>query len=68
MSVGADHLVFGSDAPPLAPLLPRAKQLIEEMPITYAERAMIFSGNALRLLNMTEAEVLAKESTNVRAR
>jgi aminocarboxymuconate-semialdehyde decarboxylase len=46
MSVGADHLVFGSDAPPLAPLLPRAKQLIEEMPIGDEERQMIFSGNA----------------------
>jgi predicted TIM-barrel fold metal-dependent hydrolase len=57
MSVGADHLVFGSDAPPLAPLLPRAKQLIEEMPINDEERQMIFSGNALRLLNLSEAEV-----------
>jgi aminocarboxymuconate-semialdehyde decarboxylase len=59
MSVGADHLVFGSDAPPLAPLLPRAKQLIEEMPIGDEERQMIFSGNALRLLNLTQAEVTA---------
>jgi predicted TIM-barrel fold metal-dependent hydrolase len=59
LSIGADHLVFGSDAPPLAPLLPRAKQLIEEMDISDEEREMIFSGNALRLLNMTGANISA---------
>jgi predicted TIM-barrel fold metal-dependent hydrolase len=32
------------------PLLPRAKQIIEELPISSAEREAIFSGNALRLL------------------
>ncbi len=63
MSVGADHLVFGSDAPPLAPLLPRAKQLVEEMPISDAERDLIFSGNALRLLNMSESQLSAQVSS-----
>lgn len=49
-TVGAKQLLFGSDAPPLLPLLPRAKKIIEELPISDAEREDIFSRNALRLL------------------
>jgi aminocarboxymuconate-semialdehyde decarboxylase len=49
-TVGAKQLLFGSDAPPLLPLLPRAKQIIEDFPLTDDERADIFSRNALALL------------------
>ncbi len=49
-TVGAKHLVFGSDAPPLLPLLPRAKKIIEELPIGATEREDIFANNALRLI------------------
>jgi aminocarboxymuconate-semialdehyde decarboxylase len=49
-TVGAKHLLFGSDSPPLLPLLPRAKQIIEELPISADERSDIFGGNALKLL------------------
>jgi aminocarboxymuconate-semialdehyde decarboxylase len=49
-TVGAKHLLFGSDAPPLLPLLPRAKNIIEQLPITEAERQDIFGANALKLL------------------
>jgi aminocarboxymuconate-semialdehyde decarboxylase len=49
-TVGAKQLLFGSDAPPLLPLLPRAKKIIEELPITDAEREDIFSQNAIKLL------------------
>ncbi|HVO91302.1 MAG TPA: amidohydrolase family protein, partial [Terriglobales bacterium] len=49
-TVGAKQLLFGSDAPPLLPLLPRAKQIIEELPISETEREDIFSRNALKLL------------------
>lgn len=49
-TVGAKQLLFGSDAPPLLPLLPRAKSIIEELPIPESEREDIFSRNALRLL------------------
>jgi aminocarboxymuconate-semialdehyde decarboxylase len=49
-TVGAKKLLFGSDAPPLLPLLPRAKQIIEQFPLTDDEREDIFSRNALRLL------------------
>jgi predicted TIM-barrel fold metal-dependent hydrolase len=50
-TVGAQQLLFGSDAPPLLPLLPRAKKIIEELPITESEREDIFARNALKLLN-----------------
>jgi len=49
-TVGARRLLFGSDAPPLLPLLPRAKKIIEELAITEDERQDIFGRNALRLL------------------
>lgn len=50
-TVGAKQLLFGSDAPPLLPLLPRAKSIIEQMPIPQSEREDILGRNALRLLN-----------------
>jgi aminocarboxymuconate-semialdehyde decarboxylase len=49
-TVGAKRLLFGSDAPPLLPLLPRAKQIIEEFPFTKTEREDVFGRNALKLL------------------
>jgi aminocarboxymuconate-semialdehyde decarboxylase len=49
-TVGAKQLLFGSDAPPLLPLLPRAKSIIEQLPIPESEREDIFSRNALGLL------------------
>ena len=48
-TVSAKQLLFGSDAPPLLPLLPRAKQIIEELPITTTEREDIFERNAIKL-------------------
>jgi aminocarboxymuconate-semialdehyde decarboxylase len=49
-TVGAKRLLFGSDAPPLLPLLPRARQIIDEFPLTDDERTDIFERNALYLL------------------
>jgi predicted TIM-barrel fold metal-dependent hydrolase len=49
-TVGAKQLLFGSDAPPLLPLLPRAKRIVKELPIPQSEREDIFGRNALRLL------------------
>jgi len=49
-TVGAKLLLFGSDAPPLLPLLPRAKSIIEELPIPENERLDILGRNALKLL------------------
>jgi aminocarboxymuconate-semialdehyde decarboxylase len=50
-TVGADRLVFGSDAPPLLSLLPKARKIIEELPISAAEKEGILGENALGLLN-----------------
>jgi len=52
-TVGADHLVFGSDAPPLIPLLPRMQVLVEALPVSDEDKRVIFSGNAERLLGLT---------------
>jgi aminocarboxymuconate-semialdehyde decarboxylase len=49
-TVGAKQLLFGSGAPPLLPLLPRARKIIEDLPLTEDERADILGRNALRLL------------------
>jgi aminocarboxymuconate-semialdehyde decarboxylase len=49
-TVGAKQLLFGSDAPPLLPLLPRARKIIEDLPLTEDERADILGRNALKLL------------------
>jgi len=49
-TVGADRLLFGSDAPPLLPLLPKAKRIIEELPISAEEKEAILGKTALGLL------------------
>jgi aminocarboxymuconate-semialdehyde decarboxylase len=49
-TVGAKRLLFGSDAPPLLALLPRAKLIIKDFPFTEEERADVFGRNALKLL------------------
>jgi predicted TIM-barrel fold metal-dependent hydrolase len=55
LTVGADHLVFGSDAPPLLPLLPRARRLIEGLPISPRDKRAILGGNTARLLRLDSA-------------
>lgn len=55
-TVGASHVVFGSDSPPLVSLLPRARRLVEELPMDNAEKRAILGGNALRLLGRGETE------------
>ncbi|HEX9445452.1 MAG TPA: amidohydrolase family protein, partial [Candidatus Binatia bacterium] len=54
-TVGAARLLFGSDAPPLLPLLPRAKKLIEELPVDQREKEAILGLNALGLLKLSPA-------------
>jgi aminocarboxymuconate-semialdehyde decarboxylase len=55
-TAGIDNMLFGSDAPPLTPLLPRAKEIIEQLPISVADRERIFIGNISKLLNHQFAE------------
>jgi aminocarboxymuconate-semialdehyde decarboxylase len=50
--VGPDHVIYGSDAPPLTSLKPRAIKLIRDLDIPEAQREAIFSGNAAKLLKL----------------
>jgi len=58
-SVGADHVLYGSDAPPLTSLKPRAIKLVEGLRVTSEEREKIFWRNAARLLKLDPAGALA---------
>jgi len=49
--IGADHMVLGSDYPHLLGSIDRAVSSIRDLDITETERAKIFSGNALSILN-----------------
>jgi aminocarboxymuconate-semialdehyde decarboxylase len=51
-TVGADHVVYGSDAPPLKSLKPRAIKLIEDLNLPPADREKVFWRNAARLLKL----------------
>ena len=51
-TVGVDHVLYGSDAPPLTSLKPRAIKLIEDLDIPATDKAKIFGGNAARLLKL----------------
>ena len=53
--MGSDHVVYGSDAPPLTSLKPRAIKLIKDLDIPEAQRDAIFFANAARLLKLPVA-------------
>jgi len=50
--VGSEHVLYGSDAPPLTSLKPRAIQLIRDLDISEIDRNKIFYANARRLLKL----------------
>jgi aminocarboxymuconate-semialdehyde decarboxylase len=51
-SVGADRVLYGSDAPPLTSLKPRAIKLIEDLNLPEREREAVFWRNAAGLLKL----------------
>ncbi len=51
--MGSDRVLYGSDAPPLTSLKPRAIKLIRDLDISAADRDKIFCGNAQRLLKLS---------------
>jgi aminocarboxymuconate-semialdehyde decarboxylase len=51
-TVGADHVLYGSDAPPLTSLKPRAIKVVESLKVTSEEREKIFWRNAAKLLKL----------------
>src|SRR5262249_7727874 len=54
-TVGTDHVLYGSDAPPLTSLKPRAIKLIEDLNLPPRERDAVFWGNAAKLLKLPVA-------------
>lgn len=57
--VGIDHMLFGTDAPPLIPMLPEALEVIRRLDIPEADKQKIFSGNATRLLRLAAPAALS---------
>ena len=55
-TVGADHVLYGSDAPPLTSLKPRAIKLVEDLGLGERDRAAVFWGNAAKLLKLSVAD------------
>jgi aminocarboxymuconate-semialdehyde decarboxylase len=49
---GIDHIVAGSDYPHQIGSIPKMLSSIRNLPITEAERAMIFGGNAARIMGL----------------
>jgi predicted TIM-barrel fold metal-dependent hydrolase len=50
--MGGDHLLFGTDSPPLSTPLEDAIGLVERLPVSAEERANILEGNARRLFGL----------------
>ena len=51
-TVGVDHFVFGTDAPPLKPLKKAGVEIIRSLRLAPADEAKVFSGNARKLLKI----------------
>jgi aminocarboxymuconate-semialdehyde decarboxylase len=51
--IGPQRVIYGSDAPPLTSLKPRAIKLIKDLDIAEEERDAIFFANAARLLKLS---------------
>jgi predicted TIM-barrel fold metal-dependent hydrolase len=58
-TLGPDNVLYGSDAPPLTSLRPRAIQLICDLDIPEPQREKIFWKNAARLLKLPIADAKA---------
>jgi aminocarboxymuconate-semialdehyde decarboxylase len=51
-TVGVDHFVFGTDAPPLKPLKKAGVEIIRLLKLAPTDEAKVFSGNARKLLKI----------------
>lgn len=51
-TVGADRLIFGTDAPPLTPLKQRGLDLVRSLEMSPSDMNKVLSGNAKRLLKL----------------
>ena len=53
-TVGADHVVMGSDFPPVHVPLSRTVELVRSLPLSVDDRRAILGGNAARLLRLAQ--------------
>ena len=51
-TVGADHFLFGTDAPPMIPLKREGLEMMDHIGMTAQERWKVMGGNAARLLKL----------------
>jgi len=51
-TVGAEHFLFGTDAPPLTPLKREGLEMMDRIGMTGEEREKVMGGNAARLLKL----------------
>jgi aminocarboxymuconate-semialdehyde decarboxylase len=51
-TVGADHFLFGTDAPPLIPLKREGLEMMDQIGMTAPDRQKVMGGNAARLLKL----------------
>jgi aminocarboxymuconate-semialdehyde decarboxylase len=51
-TVGADHFIFGTDAPPLKVLKPAGVKVIRDLKLPPDDEQKVFGGNAARLLKL----------------
>lgn len=52
-TVGADHVVFGSDSPPVPIPLKRSVDVVNALRISSEDKQKIFGGNAAKLLRLS---------------
>ena len=52
-TVGIDHVVFGSDSPPVPIPLKRAVDTVQQLKISAEDKQQIFGGNATKLLGLS---------------
>lgn len=58
-TVGIDHVLYGSDAPPLTSLKPKAIKLVEDLNLSPRDRDAVFWRNAAKLLKLPIANSAA---------
>jgi predicted TIM-barrel fold metal-dependent hydrolase len=50
--MGPEHILFGTDSPPVATPLETALEIVNALPVSEADRAGILQKNAERLFNL----------------
>jgi aminocarboxymuconate-semialdehyde decarboxylase len=56
-TIGTDHVLYGSDAPPLTSLKPRAIKLVKDLNLPQEQAEAVFWKNAAALLKLSEHDL-----------